>query len=438
MTISFAHMLHFFIELSLLFAFSATQHTGYQPPFSRRIAGVICACIPIVLYTEDSVISNVWLRLSLRIVCYTVAFLLLKGFGFRHALLCALVCLSIFSANTNIWLTSFCFPISRDLVTFVSNAYLNSVITSLLKYGCCTILFLVVMKTADIDSVPEDDIHIHVVLGLILASEQYIKKSMNEIYISGLEPSANLSVYSIILQLFLLLLLIVYVRYSNSLRQRKIINLQQMSSNYQLETLKLRQRNEEDLRSLRHDMKNHILVLDHYLNGEEKDELAAAKYVHGLLDELETIRPQIETGHILLNGLFAKKCELARRNGIQMDILFDGRPLAQIADIDLCTIFANLWDNAIEACERVAPPELRKIVVRGRPNNQQYFFKMSNSFSGRIAFLGGLPVTSKLSTDCHGYGLRNVRRVVEKYGGTVTVDTIGAEFSVCIMLPLDR
>lgn len=439
MTFSFAHTLHFFAELAIILWFYGKQPSLNKSNFFKKLLGYFIICLPIILYTEyaeHSIISNVWIRLFLRIACYTAAAALLKGFSLQRALLNALVCMSIFTANTNIWLTRFFSPISRDLVMLVGNPYVNSILTTLIKYGFCTLLFGIFLKTTDLDSAAETGGHSYAILGLILISEQYIKNSLNEIYIQGGQPSFNLSIYAIILQLFLLLLLSIFVRYTNSLRQQEISHLQQMSINYQLEALQLQQKNRAELRSLHHDMKNHMLALDHYLSGEHPDFSAAGRYVRELLSRLDTATVNIETGNVLLNGLFAQKYELALHAQITPDIQFNGEPLQFISDMDLCTIFANLWDNAIEACCRISPSQARKITVRGGISNHQYFFSMTNSNPGNIRFFHGLPLTSKVGDGSHGYGLRNIQCTVKKYDGTMTIDIDEKNFTLCIMFPL--
>ncbi len=433
--ISFTHSLHFFIELAIIFWFYSYKPKRRTPSGLQFATGVVFVCIPFILYNDALIVPNVWLRLLLRVSCYTVAFVLLRGFTVRYSFLCSLVCMSVFSANSSIWITPFLYRISRDLVVFVDNPYMNSILTSAIKYSCCTFLFWVVLKTVNLQSVPDDDYHIYVILALILMSEQYTKDSMNAMYINNQEPSKELSIYAIILQLFLILLLIVYVRYTDSLRRNKLSMLQQVSSNYQLDTLRLRLKNDEELRTLRHDMKNHMLLLEHYLV-DEKNPDAAQAYIESLLSEIDRTKSTVETGLALLDGLFAQKTDSAHAKGIETSVDFDGRSLSMMEDIDICALFGNLWDNAIEASIKVEPPGNRKISIQGRRNKNQYFISMTNRYSGKLSFMEGLPVTSKRNKDNHGYGLRNVRRIVEKYHGVLTLDTEDNLFTICIMFPL--
>lgn len=61
---------------------------------------------------------------------------------------------------------------------------------------------------------------------------------------------------------------------------------------------------------------------------------------------------------------------------------------------------------------------------------------MKNRYSGKLSFMEGLPVTSKMNKENHGYGLRNVRRIVGKYNGVLTLDTEDNHFIIGIMFPL--
>ena len=211
------------------------------------------------------------------------------------------------------------------------------------------------------------------------------------------------------------------------------------------------QRSDEELRAFRHDYKNHLVVIRSYL---ESGNTEAAK---AYFDSIGTLSPealrQTGTGNFAADALIGYKLRAAEEKGVRFT--FEGRiPSSGIRDEDLCTILSNLLDNAVEAA---APLEGEKEVhieaifknnflllcitnptgnapqnERGTPDSGTPGGKYSD---GRFA--ADLPTTTKADKKNHGYGLKNVRIAVNKYGGSFTAtkenDTFTASVRIKIM-----
>lgn len=103
--------------------------------------------------------------------------------------------------------------------------------------------------------------------------------------------------------------------------------------------------------------------------------------------------------------------------------------------MDLSAIFGNALDNAIESVMRVEDPEKRLIHVTVSARKGFTLITFENYFEGELSFAGQLPVTTKGDRGFHGYGLKSIRYVAEKYGGSMTVQAEEQWFKLNILFP---
>ena len=103
-------------------------------------------------------------------------------------------------------------------------------------------------------------------------------------------------------------------------------------------------------------------------------------------------------------------------------------------DVSLCTIFANLLDNAIEAAQKVPDREARRISLKARYTGESLCIEVENSRTGELAESKAGLLTTKPDKENHGYGLRSVRDVVESYGGHMNITPAADAFRVTIWI----
>lgn len=89
---------------------------------------------------------------------------------------------------------------------------------------------------------------------------------------------------------------------------------------------------------------------------------------------------------------------------------------------DICTIFGNALDNAIEYEQKIADKEKRLIHVSVFSQKGFLMIRFENYFEGTLMFEGDLPITTKKDSFYHGYGLKSIRYAVQKYKGVVRID----------------
>lgn len=192
------------------------------------------------------------------------------------------------------------------------------------------------------------------------------------------------------------------------------------------------ERNQTQIRKLRHDMNNHLAVVGGLL--EEGNTEEALDYFKKLSGYMETGKRRFCQNSIV-NALLNVKYNAAVEVGIDLffHISIDG--MMGIDDVSLCTVFANTLDNAIEACAKIPDVKERKMSVRARYTQAGYFsYEITNSKVNEIREKKGRILTDKEDGKAHGFGLTSVREIVERYGGTVDFSYTEKEFSSIILI----
>ena len=119
-----------------------------------------------------------------------------------------------------------------------------------------------------------------------------------------------------------------------------------------------------------------------------------------------------------------------------MTYVIDGKILDFLPVTDLCNIFGNALDNAIEA--EIMEPEQEKRMIHVQVSAQRQFvhIKVENYISHEILMSGGFPKTTKRDRKNHGYGLKSIQHTVEKYQGNMAVGVDKNRFSLNIIIPI--
>lgn len=184
----------------------------------------------------------------------------------------------------------------------------------------------------------------------------------------------------------------------------------------------------EDLRSLRHDMNNHLGILLNFLEIHAYQN--ALDYLRSILTDLKIANQYVFTENQMLSVLLNTKISRATALRIPIDttILVHKIPLE---DKDLCAIIGNLLDNAIEAAEKAEQPSISFSMQK---EEDGLIIRCDNSFSKTPIFENGKLVTCKENKTLHGIGTQNIRSAAERYGGTVTF-TFDSFFHACVTIP---
>ncbi|MDR3192001.1 MAG: GHKL domain-containing protein, partial [Treponema sp.] len=153
-----------------------------------------------------------------------------------------------------------------------------------------------------------------------------------------------------------------------------------------------------------HDMKHQIAVIR-----AEADPAKRAAYLDELDNEIKQHEVQNKTGNGVLDTLLAAQSMICQKNNISLTCVANGALLNFMDVMDICSIFGNALDNAIEGVQTTAEAEKRLIRVALYSQNKFILVCFENYFEGDIKLANGLPVTTKRDKDNHGFGLKSIR-----------------------------
>lgn len=182
-------------------------------------------------------------------------------------------------------------------------------------------------------------------------------------------------------------------------------------------------------RELIHDTKHHFLAIQEYLKNEEYGNLQ--KYVRQISNEFQRTIPKVYTGIKILDFILEQKRVVAQKSSIQYEIdtmLLTGIPTTEQ---ETCALFGNLLDNAIEACCLIKTEE-KRIEIQINQINQMLSIKVSNTFEIPCIKRQGIIKTTKEETKVHGYGIKSMQRIVDKYQGIIIYEEKGKIFTTKI------
>ena len=104
--------------------------------------------------------------------------------------------------------------------------------------------------------------------------------------------------------------------------------------------------------------------------------------------------------------------------------------------MDVCSIFGNAIDNAIECVCKIADEDKRLIKVTVYTQNHFLLIRIENYCESPVTFDSGLPVTTKADSQMHGYGVKSIKQAVEKYRGHLDVEQEENWFRITALIPL--
>ena len=202
--------------------------------------------------------------------------------------------------------------------------------------------------------------------------------------------------------------------------------LQMQYKNYQLS-----QESIEIVNQKYHDLKHQITALR-----AESDEEKRKKWIDAMEEEVSAFENMSKTGNQVLDTILAAKIFHCRKNYIQITCVADGKLLDFIHVTDLCSIFGNALDNAIEHVIMIPEVEKRLIHLTVSAKKSFVFIKIENYCEDKIQKNeNDLITTTKVDRQNHGFGLKSIRTAVEKYNGSVDFGVDQNWFELKILLP---
>ncbi len=221
-----------------------------------------------------------------------------------------------------------------------------------------------------------------------------------------------------------------YVKQYESMAEKKVLEEQGYAYKQQV---KLIVENEQAIRRVKHDMRNHVFMIKRMLQIGSYDKLES--YIDKI-EESSLINADYsqDTGNFEFDAILASKISSMQSEGICVEkkiLIPEGLP---VEGFDISVIVGNLLDNAIRAVQNL-PQESKWIKFFAVYNRNVLNIIVSNPYEGTIRFnRNNMPETTKQDKNMHGIGLNSVKSAVEKYNGTLEITAENNIFNVDIVL----
>lgn len=181
-----------------------------------------------------------------------------------------------------------------------------------------------------------------------------------------------------------------------------------------------------------HDLKHQLEDLKNQTISDKQSIL-----INNIESELEAYSPQFDTGNQVLDALLDSRQSICRKKQIIITAVMDGQLLDFMHVADICTIFGNALDNAIESV--VASEDVQKRLIHLEVKMVRKFvcIQIENTCEGEVILEQGVPQTKKNKRN-HGYGTKSIVRTVQKYNGNTLFSVEDNWFALKILIPIQR
>lgn len=262
--------------------------------------------------------------------------------------------------------------------------------------------------------------------GVVLMSD----KSYGEESADILSRMGNIKQLTIFIVVAIIVLLIT-VNHS----ERKVLqienNLLKQQNEIQYTNYLTLQQHDVNIHKLYHDIGNHMSTIRVLL--EDGDNVKARKYAENLMTQYRNIKRNYYTDNKIINAVLISKTDHLVENNITYHIDICVPEELSIRDIDLMSVFSNLIDNAIENCSKVEV-ENRYINIKSAMIKNYLTIDITNSKSNNYIQDNDHFVTWKEDKKLHGYGLKIIHEIMEKYEGEIQCRDYGNYFNAKVML----
>ena len=182
-----------------------------------------------------------------------------------------------------------------------------------------------------------------------------------------------------------------------------------------------------------HDLKHQITLLKAEANSRK-----SIQYLEEMEKDIRSYEAQNKTGNKVLDAVLTSKSLYCQNNGISLTCVADGTLLDFMAEMDISALFGNVLDNAIESVEKLEDKEKRLIHLSVAQQKGFLRIRVENYTEEKIAFINGMPVTTKKDKHLHGFGMKSIQSTVRKYGGSVTAGVRDNWFELRVLIPLGQ
>lgn len=206
----------------------------------------------------------------------------------------------------------------------------------------------------------------------------------------------------------------------------------QIQAKNQLEMYRSISENFDNQKRKTHEYKNQISCIESLLDKKQYSKLE--EYVKKIYGSLNNEPDAINTNNVIVNAILNTKYQESNAKGIVFVLRVNDLSELKMIDEDVVTILANLLNNAIEACETCGDKKVIKF--KFVKENDMIIIAVKNTFNYDIVYENGEIKSTKISSeDEHGIGIKNVIKIIDKYGGSYVIEDKNKEFYFSIIIP---
>lgn len=220
-----------------------------------------------------------------------------------------------------------------------------------------------------------------------------------------------------------------YERVMESYQEKMKTTVMEQQVHMYTNQLDIIRQSQQNLKSLRHDMHNHLLQVHEYLQNEKYDE--AKDYLEQMESKLEISKEHVRTGNIEIDGILNYKLGIIEDSGCVPEVEVNVPEQKFMSNFDLTVLLGNLLDNAIEALRN---DQSKFLSIKIKYVKSILYISVYNSFNGVISKGRNKLLSLKEDKDNHGIGLSNVKNIVNKYSGEMKVDSKDGIYKTDIIL----
>lgn len=200
---------------------------------------------------------------------------------------------------------------------------------------------------------------------------------------------------------------------------------------YSKESMEIIKRSNEELREFKHDLKNYLLPLQEAMETMPQSEMV--KVWEKINQKIEDVQTLIQTGNSYVDSMINTKITLARSEKVDVKCTILSK-MEGIDDLEFCSVFGNLMDNAIEAERKVT--EKKEIIIFVEEQMGYLRLEIQNKIEKSVLNENSSLNTTKKDTSSHGIGHKSVKRTMQKVGGALKYYETGDLFCAEAVFPI--
>ena len=180
-----------------------------------------------------------------------------------------------------------------------------------------------------------------------------------------------------------------------------------------------------------HDLKHYLGTLD-----ASHDIGQVQAFVEGMSQSISPYETFVETGNEAVNIILADKAARCQRERIRLVPYVDASRLGFMTSFELCALFGNALDNAIEATMPLEDEALREIALKVSCDHGLAVMRLTNNFAGDLSKKGNRLATTKRHSERHGFGMESIDDIAQKHGGAMSFEANNGTFVLNVVIPL--